>query len=288
MNLEDKKHISILLTEYCKQFSSVKEAAKKLDSISSVDINNIINNKWDKLTDDFLENISQQIISLNDHKWKIVETRDFRLLSQLLQDAKKHANVFAVTGEAGIGKSFIIKHFANAQQNTFQLSCNDYWNRNLFLKELLSVLGKEVNGGTVGEMMSVVIKTLRSMPNPIIIMDEADKLSDQVLYFFITLYNVLEEKCGIILVSTNHLEKRIIRGLKLNKKGYKEVYSRIGRKFIELKGPNPKDIKSICIANGINEELAITEIINSSEKDLRRVKRQIHAMQMQRIFLDNI
>ena len=41
------------------------------------------------------------------------------------------------------------------------------------------------------------------------VLDEADKLSDQVLYFFISLYNKLEDRVGIILCATDYLEKRI-------------------------------------------------------------------------------
>jgi hypothetical protein len=108
-------------------------------------------------------------------------------------------------------------------------------------------------------------------------MDEADKLSDQVLYFFITLYNQLEGHCGIVLAATPHLEKRIKRGIKLNKKGYTEIFSRLGRKFIELKGVCFSDVKAICQANGVNGATGIKEIWDDCEGDLRRVKRKIHA-----------
>jgi hypothetical protein len=119
------------------------------------------------------------------------------------------------------------------------------------------------------------------MESPLLILDEADKLSDQVLYFFITLYNQLEDHCGIVLIATDHLQKRINRGLKLNRKGYKEIYSRIGRKFVELHGVGSTDVAQICMANGINDTKQIKEIYNDCEGDLRRVKRKIHAFKIQ-------
>ena len=84
--------------------------------------------------------------------------------------------------------------------------------------------------------MSEVVTRLRSQSAPLLILDEADKLSDQVLFFFITIYNQLEDECGIVLQATNHLEKRLRRGIKLNKKGYNEIWSRMGRKCIPLHG----------------------------------------------------
>ena len=114
-------------------------------------------------------------------------------------------------------------------------------------------------------------------------MDEADKLNDNVLYFFITIYNALEDdlgtlRCGLILQATNYLEKRINRGVKLNRKGYNEVYSRICRRFVTLGGVNERDIQMVCQANGIIRSEEVKEVIVDSEKDLRRVRRKIHAI----------
>ena len=146
------------------------------------------------------------------------------------------------------------------------------------MQELLSAMGKDYAGATIGEMMQEIVSELKRQKNPLIVLDEADKLTDQVLYFFITLYNQLEDQAGIVLCATNYLEKRIKRGVKLNKKGYNEIYSRIGRKCIELKGLSASDISSICQANGITVQNDIQDVIQDCESDLRRVKRSIHAL----------
>ena len=135
----------------------------------------------------------------------------------------------------------------------------------------------EATGSTVAEMMSEAILTLKRKATPIIVLDEADKLSDQVLYFFISLYNKLEDHCGIIICATDYLKKRITRGVKANRKGYKEIYSRMGRKFIPMPVVNGEDIAAVCVANGITDRATIEEIIDDSECDLRRVKRRVHA-----------
>ncbi len=65
---------------------------------------------------------------------------------------------------------------------------------------------------------------------------------------------------------------------RLHKKGYKEIYSRLGRKFIELKGVGSTDVNQICQANRITDKAQIKEIFEDSEFDLRRVKRKVHAI----------
>jgi hypothetical protein len=128
----------------------------------------------------------------------------------------------------------------------------------------------------MGEMMDVIVATLLRIEDPVLILDEFDKLNDGVFYFFITLYNKLRNSCGIVMMATPYLEERILRGVRLNRKGYAEVFSRIARRFPSLQPPKASDIKAICEANGITNEYEIKEIIQESDGDLRRVERMIH------------
>jgi len=210
------------------------------------------------------------------HEWKEALTKNHVGITSILEDAQQNSNVYALIGRAGTGKTFTFKKYTTTHKSAFLLCCNEFWNRKLFLRELLTAMGKESGGLTVGELMETAISALVSHPTPILILDEADKLSDQVLYFFITLYNRLEDRCGIILAATEHLEARLRKGVANNRKGYTEIWSRIGRKPIKCENIKAKDIKAICIANGIEDEQSIRLIVEESEGDLRRVKKSIH------------
>jgi hypothetical protein len=113
------------------------------------------------------------------------------------------------------------------------------------------------------------------LESPIIILDESDKLADNVLLFFITLYNELENHCGIVLMATHFLEKRIKRGVAMEKKGYREIYSRVGLRFIELESTSYSDVEKICKANGIEDPAIIRTISKDCDGDVRRVRRLI-------------
>lgn len=278
----EKLEIKTRLQEYCNQKTSQNKAANSLHGVSSATISKILNEDWELINEVMWRNIAAQI-GVKQKTWFIVETRDFKLLNKIFTDAQENSLVMAVCGESGNGKSEIAEQYEQGNPNVFLLSCNEYWNRKLFLQELLRVMGIPSNGETVGDMMSSVVYELKKKQNPLIIIDEADKLCDQVMYFFITLYNELEDHCGIVLLATDFLEKKVKRGLRLNKKGYKEIYSRIGRNFIKLKGINISDITEVCIANGVEDKAVIKDIINDSEYDLRRVKRKVHAYKKSKI-----
>ena len=286
MTIQDKTKIKNQLQDYCARYDSQNQAARTLKGVSGALISQVINDNWEKISDDMWRNIASQTGFTKD-QWQVVETRDYKIMSSLLSDAQQFHNVFAIVGEAGSGKSLAIRHYTQNNKRAHLLQCNEYWNRKYFLAELLQAMGRDYSGLTVAEMMMEVTRQLKKQDSPLIIMDEADKLSDQVLYFFITIFNQLEDHCGIVLAATDHLEKRLKKGLRLNKKGYKEIYSRIGRKCIELKGVGTTDITQVCVANGIEDRNDIKKIIADSENDLRRVKRMIHAMKIKKANQNN-
>lgn len=272
-----KEQIVEKLKEYITRFESQNKAANSLIGVSSATISQILNNNWELIKDGMWRNVAAQV-GYTETEWVAVETRDFKALTRLMVDAQLNSNVYAITGHAGTGKTFAIRQYATNNRRVHLLQCAEYWNKKMFMQELLAAMGRDYAGATIGEMMQEIVSELKRQDKPLIVLDEADKLTDQVLYFFITLYNQLEDQTGIILCATNYLEKRIKRGVKLNKKGYNEIYSRIGRKCVELKGLTASDISAICQANGITVTTDIQNVVQDCESDLRRVKRSIHAL----------
>jgi len=277
MTSTDKQQVAAKLREYCDQKGSQNKAANSLRGVSAALISKALSGDWELIAERMWRNIASQI-GYTATAWVTVETRDFRDVTELLTDAQDNALSLAITGDAGCGKTAAIQAYAQDNANVHVLCCNEYWSRKQFMQELLMSMGRDCGGYTVGEMMSEIVRGLKTTDCPMVVLDEADKLTDQVLQFYITLYNQLEGHCAIVLCATDHLEKRIRRGLRLNKRGYKEIYSRMGRKFIPLLGANEVDITAICVANGLTDKAEIKRVIEDCEGDLRRVKRKVFAI----------
>jgi hypothetical protein len=276
MNKTEKQQIADRLAEYCARYESQNKAANSLKGVSAATISQMLNHNWELIKEEMWRNVSAQIGYSTD-EWIIAETRDFKLLTKLLLDAKEDHGVSFIIGKEGSGKTETIKSFVEDHKHVFVLKCNDFWNRKTFLAELLAVMGRDSSGLTMYGMMALIIKTIKALDHPEIVLDEFDKLSDQILYFFITLFNNLEDRCAITTISTHYLKKRIENGITSGKKGFPEIYSRGGKKFIELKGVGSMDVRAVCMANGITSAVTIKEIYEDSENDLRRVKKKIRA-----------
>lgn len=277
MKKTEKQAITERLKAYVESKESQNKAAATLQGVSAATVSQILNGKWELISEDMWRTIATQI-GYDPRKWVVVETEGFKRMYDILTDAQTNSLVFAVTGDAGCGKSQAIKIYGERNRNTLVLSCSEYWNRKQFLTELLRSLGVDASGCTVVDMVADAVYQLKRREGVLLVLDEADKLSDQILYFFITLYNQLEDHIGIVLCATQHLEKRIVRGVRNNRKGYREIYSRVGRKFIPMPIVNTGDVASVCMANGITDKRTIERIAEDSDCDLRRVKRLIHAV----------
>lgn len=276
----EKNKIATALRAYCERRGSQNKAANSLKNVSSATISKALSGDWELIKDDMWRNIAAQVGCKQDG-WQAVETRDYKLLTGLLADAQQNALVMAITGDAGTGKTFAMRAYCEANKNAYLLQCAEFWNKKMFLQELLSVMGRSPSGFSIAEMMHECVSELKRQDAPILLLDEADKLTDGVLQFFITLYNSLEGHCAIIMCATSHLSKRLKRGVKLNKRGYNEIFSRVGRKCVELKGLGAADIAAVCRANGIDAAELVKQVVDDSEGDMRRVRRKIHALKQQ-------
>ncbi|WP_281237883.1 ATP-binding protein [Flavobacterium praedii] len=274
MTHQDKIQTVETLENFIVQKGSQNQVAAGMPGVSAATLSQMRNHKWELIADEMWRKVAKYV-GVTASGWNYAETRNSKELMLFFNDSQQFSLVMAITGKAGAGKSESAKKYESENKNAFLLSCNEYWDKRWFLRELLAKMGRDHAGLTLPEMMHKAVLLLKSLDSPIIILDEADKLADNVLLFFITLYNELENHCGIVLMATHFLEKRIKRGVAMEKKGYREIYSRVGLRFIELETTSYSDVEKICNANGIEDPALIRAISKDCDGDVRRVRRLI-------------
>ncbi|WAC40551.1 AAA family ATPase [Pedobacter sp. SL55] len=277
MNNETKEQIREQLRKYVSKFDSQNKAALSLKNVSVATVSNIINGKWEKISDEIFISVKKQI-SEPTAGWNIVETDNLTELNAIYTHAATYASCFIVTAPPAAGKTATAEYFKSQNADIFLVKCDEFWNRKTFLLEILKAMGINGSGATAPELVQDIIRKVNSCKNPELIFDEFDKVNDQILCSVISIFNRIENKCGIVVQATDHLERRLTRGLRLNKRGYQEFWSRFGSKVVNLEAPTNSDMVAIIKANGIESEEAVYEILNDADNDLRRVKKliQIH------------
>ncbi|HAT3998588.1 TPA: ATP-binding protein [Elizabethkingia anophelis] len=241
--------------------------------ISHAYVSNMIGGKWNGIADSMWRRV-QAILKI-DLNWKTAEITNFVQLTQLLESCQYQQLTIAVSDNAGIGKTETYTHYERNNENVIHVECKNYWQTKSYIKALLNACGVKAEG-TKEEMIEVFIEHVMGLENPIIIIDQMDKLKEGAFDLFMDLYNDLFRCCGFLISGVPALEKRIIRGAKIDKIGYREVQSRIHGNFIKLKPISRNDVALICEVNNLYDNDEIERIFAICKGDLRIVRKEIN------------
>lgn len=272
------------MEKYCDRYGSRNSAALSLKNVSPSTVSSILNGKWENISEAMWKSIHVQVSdSSTSGEWEIVEsTQTFKDVYFVMKEAQREKSMIWLTAKAGSGKTATAEIYRSRNKDVVYVLCDEDMRKSSFANELARAAGMRINTQKQArEKLLFVLDFIAEMDNPILIFDEADKLADGLLYYFITIYNYLKNKAGIVLLSTNYIQRRMEIGLNYNKKGFDEIDSRIGRKFYPADTPTAHDVYAIGRANGITDDKLLSEIVKDASEcnfDLRRVERKVCAM----------
>ena len=270
---EQKQKTRDRLARYVQRYPSLNMASASLKDISSATVSNILSNKWSLISDKMWQRLDAQLVR-NDG-WQIYATKAYQDMDLYLRISQEESRVMWIAAPAGIGKSTAAGSYAALHRNVFRMTCSSDMNKTDFVQELAALVGVRTGGLSVRAAFGEILRHLVTIDHPLLVFDEADKLPDSVMYYFISIYNALEDRCGIVFLSTNYIRQRIRRGVERGKKGYDELESRICRSYVDLTPVSAGEVEQICLANGLQAREGIARVKNEGGRygnDLRRVK----------------
>jgi hypothetical protein len=218
-------------------------------------------------------------------EWVVVETVDMNILEQLLLECKKYGLFFAISDNAGLGKTATLKYLAKKyyRDRFIYLSCWE-WGKVEYLEEMFATLGIEKDPGHNGanKMTKKLIGHLAKISEhkPVIILDEFDKLKPAAKRIMIQVYNELKGKVAVVICGAPSLKKEILRGAQYCQMGMAEIASRFGvdkdkeKGFHTMTGLQLREVVAICQANGVASAEKAKEIFNECGPVAKVVKVQ--------------
>lgn len=291
-----------------KKLGSASAVAKKV-GISDATMSQLLSGKYGAEEQQILSRIAVAL-EYKDRDWQIVRTiANYKQIKKVVTDAKNESMWLSISNPAGSGKTGTLEDIFNQDEtgSVYFVQCEE-WTGQQFLKEVVrKTLGENALKGaykSITELIELISDYFneRQFSKPVLMIDEADKLRPAALRTLIPLFNKTEDRLGVVMCGTENLRKEIERGVRLHKKGFDEIHSRIGRVFLDLRGANEKEVYAICEANGItdllhqqqiwneletehyttekltkkrNEKGVVTEVIDHFMEDFRRLKRII-------------
>lgn len=292
MQITEKQKIVSLLISEKDRYGSFNRLSR-VCNVSNATISNMVNNKWENISEDIWQQVGNIVGYRSD--WVIANTYNIRQMHQVIGTARATRSFWAVSCRAGSGKTASIKLYASQNTSGVYFLQAQEWTQRQFVIALCRALGVQYEGKyrSIAELVEAVADffTQRSAENPVLLIDEADKLKDGAKRMLIPLYNKLEDKLACVIAGTDNLEQEIKRGVRHAKKGFDEIDSRFGRTYFKLAGATFKDVEMICRANGVSDGDAIKRIFHQARpvpasisgtntkvvEDLRPVKNLIRA-----------
>lgn len=274
---EQKDEIRGLAKAYVDRYPSQAKAANSLKGIISTGtLSTLLNGKYESISDEMFLRLRAQVADKTNREWQICETQMFRTLTTLLEEAQEYHDVAWAVSPAGAGKTATARIYAAEHENAFHVLCSEDMRRGDFVQEMARMMGIDVMRSNPRVALRQAVRYLQTLDRPLLIFDESDKLSDDILYYFITIYNILKGHCGMFFLSTgDYIDRRIKNGIVYKKKGYDEIHSRICRELIKLPTVSDVEVAAIVRANGVVDEKLKTKILEKAKayrNDLRYVE----------------
>ncbi|GFR87965.1 DNA transposition protein [Elysia marginata] len=266
-------NINERIQEEVKRLGSQSAVANKC-RISNAALSQYISGKYGA---DVQELENKIVIGLNVRYdgWQVAETRDLKKFHMVYKTAKLNSVFVGVSEKAGSGKSASINTYEQHHDSVFVVRCRE-WTGRMFLDEVVRMLGLELPKGyvTMDTKLTRICNFFkeRRQSKPQLIIDEADKLRPSALRTLIPLYNECEGLLSVVITGTDNLQKEIKNGVKYARKGYDEIDSRFGRRYIKATGAVRSDVTAICQANGLTDLDKIGKIWEACPKVRKEIE----------------
>jgi len=233
ITLEFKKRILEALKERRTAFGGSDTRLATSLGISAAQFSRIMKGETEKvLSDANWVTIARKLdVNLtNAPDWKAVNTPVFQFITAQLETCQKESLSALLCDLSDIGKTFTAQHYVKTHKNAIYVDCSQVKSK----QKLIRYIAKEFGVGSTGKYSDVyedLVFYLKTLPNPLIILDEAGDLQYDAFLEIKALWNATEMTCGYYMMGADGLKEKIRRSIDCKKVGYTEVFSRFGKRF---------------------------------------------------------
>ena len=218
-----------------------------------------------------------------DAKWVTAKTPVFEVVSAQLQACQQSSLSGLLCDMADLGKTYTARAYAKENKYCVYIDCSQVKTKQKLIREISKELGLG-NTGKYSDVYSDLVFYLRSIPNPLIILDEAGDLDYPAFLELKALWNATEGCCGWYMMGADGLREKIERARYARKVGYAELFSRFGSKYQKV-SPDGKEANDeftrkqvVMIARANNPNVDVKEILGKVNGSLRRVKIELNKL----------
>lgn len=200
-------------------------------------------------------------ITLSERKWNTARTDVFRIIEEDILFCKEYSKGRICVDECGIGKTYTARYLSRTLQNCFYVDGSQVKTKYRLIRAIAKAIGIDRHS-TYAEDKDRIKYYLGSMPKPVIIIDEAGDLEYPAFLELKELINATEGICGWYFMGAHGLRAKLDRGIRYNKVGFEEMFSRLSKRYTTIVPIGREDklafyrklITDVLLANGCSKD----------------------------------
>lgn len=285
---EQKKKIITAIVENRKLYDSDSKHAKVLGVSTSV-YSMVKGGQTDKaLSDANWIRIARKLgVNLrHEIDWKTAKTETFLIVTSQLATAQSSSLSMILCDEPNIGKTYSAKYYVSSHKNAAYIDCSQVKTKRRLIRKLAAEFGLD-SKGAYGDVYEDLVYYLRSIEQPLIILDEAGDLQYEAFLELKALWNATEHCCGWYMMGADGLKEKINRSIDCKKVGYTEMLSRYGGRYCKVTPDDGKErerflMKQAAIVAKANapEGYDIATIVRAAAGSLRRTYTELEKLKL--------
>lgn len=278
MQTEFKKRIAAAIKADKARFGSAAKQAYAL-GINQAQLSRINSGHLDKILSDAKWISIARILDVRinpDAEWHTAKTPTFKYIYAQLKACQEQSISGLLCDKADIGKTHTAKAYVRNHKNAVLIDCSQVKTKQALVRHI----AKQFGVGSTGRYLDVyadLVFYLRTLPTPLIVLDEAGDLKHEAFLELKALWNATERSCGWYMMGADGLKEKIDRNLGRKKVGYTEMFSRFGKRYQQITPVGKEDqddffrLQVALVAKANKSNMDAQKLFTKTDGSLRRV-----------------
>lgn len=217
-------------------------------------------------------------------EWKAAKTPTYLYIMAQLEFSQNSCTSGILCDIPNIGKTFTARLYSSSHKNAVYIDCSQVKTKLKLIRKIAKEFGVNSNG-RYSDVYDDLVFYLRSIDQPLIILDEAGDLQYEAFLELKALWNATERCCAWYMMGADGLKEKINRSIECKKVGYTEMLSRYGDRYSKVTPDDGKEREKFLreqahIVAKLNapEGTDIKAIVLKTQGGLRRVYTEIEKL----------
>ncbi|HLO59017.1 MAG TPA: AAA family ATPase [Lentimicrobium sp.] len=217
-----------------------------------------------------------------EREWKTAKTPVYEFIMHQLTMAQQESGSLLLCDIADIGKTYCARIYAATNLNAVYVDCSQVKSKQKLVRHIAKLYGCGYNG-RYSDVYADLVFYLRSIQNPMVILDEAGDLNYEAFLELKALWNATERCCGWCMMGADGLKEKMRRSIEFKKVGYTELFSRYGSRYQKITPDGSDELRKfarlqaalIIKANAPTDTADVQKIIMKTDGSLRRIYNEL-------------